>query len=213
MSQKPDIDGASIIIRGSFNPAIFHPIWFKHNNLIRPEEADAAKLEVTHSDISIFSTEWFDIQVARNLFALKTSSSAHFEPIRDLAFGIFSLLEHTPVGALGLNRMMHFKVASEEKWHSFGDLIAPKKIWHDVVKDPGLISLTRQYPKNSAERRVRIKVEPSIRVQPGAYFEINNHYQIKEGEYKKVIKVLNDNWENDLSDSLQIADHLLSNNF
>lgn len=44
----PEIDGSSIVVLGSFNPAIFHPLWFKINQLIRPEEADSAKLEVTH---------------------------------------------------------------------------------------------------------------------------------------------------------------------
>jgi hypothetical protein len=39
--------------------------------LIRPEEADAAKIEIIHREISIFSTEWFNLQVTDGSFSVE----------------------------------------------------------------------------------------------------------------------------------------------
>jgi hypothetical protein len=137
MPQTLEIDSASIIILGSFNPAIFHPTWFKANGLIKPEEAESAKLEVTHPIISNFSVEWFRLQVEPGKFDVQTNDEAHFELLSDLVTGTFSLLEHTPVRAMGMNRMMHFKMDSKEAWHAFGDKIAPKDVWQGIMKEPG----------------------------------------------------------------------------
>lgn len=127
MPLVPEIDGASIVILGSFNPGIFHPLWFKTNELVRPQEADNANLKVIVPDVAEFSVDWFSLNVLRNHFQVRTTDSAHFGPIRDLVLGSFHILEHTPVRAIGLNRDMHFKMESEEKWHGFGHLIAPKE--------------------------------------------------------------------------------------
>ena len=148
-----EIDSASIVIIGSFNPAIFHPIWFKANGLIKPEEADKAKLEITTPMISIFQVEWFRLQVETQKFAIQTESETHLELLSDLVIGTFSLLEHTPVSAIGLNRMMHFKMDSGRSWHAFGDKIAPKDVWEGVLEEPGLVSLTMQGPRQTPTQR------------------------------------------------------------
>jgi hypothetical protein len=66
-----ELEGASIVVLGSFNPRIFQPLWLSANNLIRPEEADAAKIEIIHREISIFSTEWFNLQVTDGSFSVE----------------------------------------------------------------------------------------------------------------------------------------------
>src|SRR5688500_4623204 len=111
---EPKISGSSIVLRGSFNPTIFQPSWLARYNLISTQEADAAQVKVVHSEVSHFETESSVIQVTKDRFAAATKASVHWVPLADLVVGTFSILEHTPVTAMGINRQMHFEVSSEE---------------------------------------------------------------------------------------------------
>lgn len=213
MSLIPEINGASIVVRGSFNPAIFHPIWFKTHGLIRDEEANTAELEVTHPEISIFSVDWFELRVGRGRFSIETSDSAHFGPLRDLVLATFSILEHTPVSAVGLNRMMHFKMPSEDKWHAFGHLIAPKKVWDRIMKQPGLRSLTMQDSRTDPPGYTQVKIEPSTKVEPGIVVFVNSHYEIEEENVRALLSILKDSWEKDLVSAEGVVNHLMSQEF
>jgi len=205
----PEIDGSSIVVLGSFNPAIFHPLWFKINQLIRPEEADSAKLEVTHPAVSIFSLEWFKLQVEMERFVVETTDKANFGPISDLVLGTFSILDHTPVRALGMNRVMHFKMDSIEKWHAFGHMIAPKDVWHGIMERPGLRSLTMEDPRDDPLGFTRVRIEPSKRVDPGIFIEVNNHYEIKDNNIQNMLNILKGSWKEVLLKSESIANHLI----
>ena len=213
MPKTLEIDSASIVILGSFNPAIFHPSWFKANGLIKPEEADKAKLEFTTPLISIFRVEWFRLQVEAQKFVIQTENETHFELLSDLVMGTFSLLEHTPVSAIGLNRGMHFKMDSEESWHAFGDRIAPKDIWQGVLEEPGLLSLVMQGPKQKpnqkSERYVVVRIESSMRTTPGIYIDVNNHFGIKDNDLQKVLNILKESWRDVLISSRKIADQII----
>ena len=37
-----ELEGASVVLIGAFNPGIFQPAWLGANKLIRPEEVEAA---------------------------------------------------------------------------------------------------------------------------------------------------------------------------
>jgi hypothetical protein len=58
-----ETEGFSVVALGAFNPSIFQPLWFSAHNLIRPEEANAAKIEIIHRNATIFKTEWLSLQV------------------------------------------------------------------------------------------------------------------------------------------------------
>ncbi len=210
----PEITGASIVLLGSFNPAIFHPVWFQSHDLIRPQEAELAKLEITHPEVSSFSTDWFKVSVFTNRFAIETADAHHFEPLRDLVLGIFRLLEHTPVSKMGLNRQMHIKMPSIEKWHGFGHVIAPKKPWQKIMKEPGLVSLVMHDKRENPPGFIRVKVEPSVKVQPGIYIQINNHYDGKEKEgLQELMEILKTSWGEILDNSERIAETLLDQEY
>ncbi len=50
--KSPEISGASIVMVGSFNPAIFQPRWLGSQGIIRPEEAENAKISLIGPTIS-----------------------------------------------------------------------------------------------------------------------------------------------------------------
>ena len=205
-----EINAVSIVLIGSFNPAIFNPLWFKVHDLIKPDEADSAKLEITHPEVSSFSTDWLKLQVLHKRFAAATTDPSHFPSLKDLVRGTFSLLEHTPVSKMGLNRLMHFRMSSTKEWHEFGDLVAPKEHWKVIMNKPGLISLRMEDPRTEGHKGyVRVKIEPSARIQPGVFVEVNNHYESEsENGLEVMMGVLESSWSNVLSSSEEIAKHL-----
>src|SRR3712207_1383849 len=108
MQLQVGLEGATVVLLGSFNPAIFHPAWFAANGLIREEEARAAEIEIVHPNAAVFRTEWLVIESARDRFLATTILDAYYEPLRDLVVGVLDLLSHTPLTAMGLNRDFHY---------------------------------------------------------------------------------------------------------
>ena len=167
-----EINGASVVMVGSFNPAIFHPEWFARNGLLPQGEVDSADLQVVHPQLSQFETERFSFQITMDRFAALTKPNTTAGPLRDLILGTFFILEHTPVSAIGLNRMLHFAMGSEEAWHRLGDRLAPKEPWNPILEGrPGLRNLDiitqKESPKGAS---VMVRIQPSIQVQHGVYF-------------------------------------------
>jgi hypothetical protein len=96
MSERiPEISGGSIVLAGSFNPAIFQPAWFGRQGLLAGTEVDNAEIKIVHPQISFFETERFVVQVTANRFAAISKPNASAEPLRDLVAGTFFILEHT----------------------------------------------------------------------------------------------------------------------
>lgn len=216
-SPRLEIDGATIVVLGSFNPTIFQPLWFSENSLIRKEEAEQAKIEVVHPQVTIFSTDWFRLQATLENFTIETKDPTKLLPLRDIVSGTFAVLEHTPIRQFGMNRYMHFYIPSKEAWHSFGHNIAPKEAWTDLVADPGLLSLVIQGKRKNAEStRLQIKVEPSTQIEQGVFFHANDHYDLlsldasrREG-MKKFLHSLQHEWGEFLTYFNQIPKHLFA---
>ena len=224
-----DILTSVIIAVGDFNPAIFSPDWLERNNLIGKDDADAVReggqgkaLLVSHQ-VATFETKWFALQVVENQFSL-TSKDALSPAFKDLAVGIFQLVPHTPVTAVGLNFLGHFKLASEDAYHRVGDKLAPKDIWKTLYPDesPGLADLTiriqhwtRGEPLNTKDEK-RISLQPSSKFKFGAYLTYNDHHDVT-GTYEdnlrpaeRVAGVIDNEWGSSLNDAVRVFDGVLS---
>src|SRR5258706_15598342 len=95
-----ELDGASIVLLGRLNPAIFHPAWFAANDLIRPEEGAKATIQIISPEIPSFDLGWMRVLTQAERFTASCSGPDGFEPMRDLVVGAFMLLEHTPIERL-----------------------------------------------------------------------------------------------------------------
>lgn len=181
-----ELEGFTIVLVGSFNPAIFHPLWFANNGLLPEVEAQAAKSHMVSPEITIFETEWFGIQVTQERFAIDTADPTKTGSFRDLVLGTFAILEHTPITAMGLNCDRHYRMASDADWHLVGDYYVPKSSWSELFDETprvGMRSLTIQGNRAvSGASRIYIKLEPSVKFQPGVYIGINQHYKLVEDE-------------------------------
>lgn len=210
---KIEIAGTSIVLLGSFNPAIFHPQWFAKNGLLPQREVDEADLQVVHPQLSHFETERFVIQVTPERFNGFSKPNTISAPLKDLALGTFFILEHTPVTAMGLNTMLHFSMPSEEAWHRIGDKLTPKDGWKEVLPGrPGMLSLDILSPKESPiGASIRVRIQPSTLVKPlGVYFEINNHFPAsEESGLKGLMNILQSEWGSAQENGETIGRHIL----
>lgn len=227
MPRTPDIFGSSIVALGAFNPAIFSPDWLERNNLIGADDALAAKTLpsfVISGQVSFFETGWFSIQVVENQFVLN-SKGALSPAFRDLAVGILTLVPHTPITALGLNFMGHYRMSNEADYHKVGDVLAPKNIWKDLYPDGndsigvGDLSMRiqrgpRGQPTTKDERR--ISLQSSTKLPCALYLAYNDHHEIAEDRDRnltsaeRAVEVINNDWEASHSDALRVFDGLIS---
>lgn len=181
-SRDPEIYSRSVVLVGSFNPTIFHPQWLARMGLLPKEEADEATVEFAAPQVTKFSTNWFECQVTLDNFQMSTLQAEMEEPLRDLVVGTFDLLPHTPVWSFGLNFDSHFSLSSVDAWHKLGHTLSPKKIWDGLLEDPGTRAVLIQgRRKDDMPGTVNVRVEPSVRVHPGLYINVNDHFDLRQG--------------------------------
>src|SRR3712207_5482364 len=214
MRAQIEMRAATIVIIGNFNPAIFHPAWLAANHLLRQQEADNAKIEITHPDIAAFSTEWLQFNCTRERLQVRTLQDAYYGPLRDLVLGVLTLLSHTPIRAVGLNGEFHYLAPSEKYWHSIGDRLAPKADWNGLLQQPGMRSLIIEGQRTDVYRGyVNVHIEPSSRVSPGIFVMTNDHYQLgndraSSAETETARNILTEHWDLSQENARLIAEHI-----
>ena len=212
--RSPENESASIVIIGSFDPTIFQPQWLGTQELIRPEEAENAKIAIIQTEVADFATEWFQLQVLQNRVTSLSADPRQYAPLRDLAAAIFTVLPYTPISALGINRHFHFKTPSNEAWHEIGHLLAPKKPWDAIMEEPELRSMLMEgHRKQVSGTTVRVKIEPSATLEYGLVVEVNEAFSPPDGQSDGVMWVpdrLTEHWDDFLGFAEEAAEHLLS---
>ncbi|KJU81702.1 hypothetical protein MBAV_006104 [Candidatus Magnetobacterium bavaricum] len=117
------VDTSEIVLLGSFNPMIFHPEWFERYKILplhdtqwakrhRPEEValkDATGtilnnpiIYVTHT-ITQLNFQSLAFRVLNNSFYCETKDRGSFNTVKEAVIKTFSILEHTPINAVGIN--------------------------------------------------------------------------------------------------------------
>ena len=211
---KSEIDGHTIVLVGFFNPQIFQPAWFASQNLLKNEEADGAKIEIISRELVVFSSGWLRIEVMSERVIFATAQAQAFEWLRDLAIGTFRVLPHTPISMLGINRDMHFRFETEEEWHSIGHRLAPKEIWKGVLIDPGMAGLTMRGRRPDEHKgALNVRVEPSDRIKPGVFVNVNDHYELQSLEPShgadQILNLLETSWPISVARSRNISESIV----
>ncbi len=206
--------GVNVVLRGDFNAAIFHPSWLASEDLIRSQEAEAAEIEIVHPKVAVFTAEWLRLRVFDGRFQAGTVQEAYYEALRDLVVGVFTLLNHTPLRLMGINRDFHYRLESEETWHKVGHRLAPKEDWKETLSNPGMRSVIMEGQRpDSLDGYIRVKVEPSNRVQFGVYVEVNDHYELFSVSdtprgTSRAIDILSKQWSESMERGLAIAQEI-----
>jgi hypothetical protein len=69
-----------------------------------------------------------------------------------------------------------------------------------------------QEPREGSGSYIRVRVEPSPRVTPGIYIDVNNHFDIKDDALQMMLNILKESWKDVLANSRKIADYLVREN-
>jgi hypothetical protein len=206
----PEIASQTIVLRGAFNPSIFQPAWFSGQGILPAPEADDATIQVITPDVTIFSTALFELQATRDQFLVSTTRAPSPRMLCDLVLGTFQRLSHTPVSQLGINTDSHFRMPSREEWDELGVKLVPREHW-TFLKQPGMRILQIQaLRKDERAGAVNVRVEPSIRIMPGVYVQVNDHYMLSESPSPKgcadAMTVLTEQWDDSIEQSSDIIE-------
>ncbi len=170
-----------IVVLGAFNPAIFQPSWFAQEGLVRPEEAEAAQLEIVHPEITIFQLDWVRFEATRDRLAVHSLRESHYEASRDLVVGVLDLLRHTPTRVVGINHDYVLECGSRDAFDNLGWALVPAEPWASVLERPGVARLDEQGERTDGHNGyVRVKVEPIMDGGTRVLVEVNDHYAISD---------------------------------
>lgn len=165
---------------GSFNPAIFSPAWFEVHEILGADQVADADVQLIMPNVAAFRVGWLNCQVDNTRLTLSTEDSQEFLTLRDAVMGVLTLLPHTPVSVMGLNRYFHVLYSDREAWHRVGDTLTPKEIWESVLTFPGMASVTLQGARgNKYPGSFNVTVQPSNVVRPGVFLQANDHFVLR----------------------------------
>lgn len=211
-----ELQDRSIMLLGKFNPSIFQPSWFALQHLIGEREAEKAKIVLIHNDVVSFELDWLTVLVTRTNCTFVSTQEPYFEALRDIAAGTFEILKHTPLTHVGLNQRVHCKFDTVEKWHELGHKLAPKELWSDILSEPGMRSLTMLQNKRSDKYKgsISVIVEPSLRINPGVFVAVNDHYDGNTDEKiqdsSEIVSIIVDNWHSSNENAKKIIDRIIN---
>lgn len=211
---KPQSESASIVMLGSFNPAIFQPSWLALKNLISPSDAQSAEVKLVAPQLAAFKAGGILIEVLQERFVAQADEPQDQVRLRDLAVGVFAILGETPVNRMGLNWTYIFRLQDESRWHAVGDLLAPKDVWSKVLRGrPGLRTMAIQGGLPEGLRgQLNVKLEPTT--APSVRVEINNDIlgPDRDGAVNAdtFVELIRKYWDDARKESARIANELLT---
>ena len=208
-----EIEGANIVVIGAFEPSRLRPEWFAAQGLLGFEETSVADVRDDREDAVAFATDAFEVRVTPDQLLVGTTHGALFPRLSHIVSGVLEL--HRPdVAKLGINRDTHFRLATVEAWREIARRLAPPENWDLLLPAPGMRSLAVQGAR--PDRRpgaVLVRVEPSVRVRPGIYIQVNDHFEVADpaspGGRAEATRILTDAWERSMNQAETICRHLL----
>lgn len=187
-------ESASVVVVGSLNPAIIQPAWLAKYEIVAEAEAKSAQINIINDDISIIQFGSLLVEAQRARLKLETADPGRYVLLPAQMSKVLDLLAHTPLTALGINRVVHYRASSQAAWHGVGDRLTPKEIWRGFLDEPGMRSLTVEGKRaTSPAKHVQIQVAPSKAVDPGVMISFNEHFEVDgAGE---CTSILADHWQ------------------
>ncbi|HEV2631328.1 MAG TPA: hypothetical protein VGV41_22115 [Pseudolabrys sp.] len=193
--------GTNVVFVGPCDPASFQPKNLTEQGLIT--EADAAQLryDILSADITVLRLPWIQIVAeTTKLVASTTLETPLGEPMRDFVLAYCDALTNKSFTALGINHSLHFGIADEQGWHKIGNTLVPKDhVWSATMTAPGMASVAVQGKRLDSDLlgALTVRVEPSVRVKPGVYVNMNDHFDapVPNEDPDFLIGVLEDQWD------------------
>ena len=182
-SQTPELENCTVVLLGSFNPAIFHPEWFVRMGLLSVGAVDPAGIKVVSPDVSECLLGPVKVFCDNTRLIFSVGNMTDSDKLQDLVIGSLGILGHVPLTAAGINQEGVFKAGSEAHWHKIGHSLAPKDlVWNRLGTEPGTQQVLIKYPLDKSSGTVQqISVAPypqGTQLHPAIKISTNIHYQI-----------------------------------
>jgi hypothetical protein len=125
------------------------------------------------------------------LTASTTLESPISEPVSDFVFAFYETLKVRSVRAIGLNQDTHFAVHSMEVWHKIGHALVPKDpVWREILVEPGTAAVAIKAKRDDdLVGAINVRVEPSARLHPGIFVNVNDHIELGELDSDRLMGV------------------------
>jgi len=220
---------ASIVLVGSFNPAIFHPEWFIRHKIVPEWNYDAqthgndqSKLAVMPDLSTIEFQDDRHMQVLLNKFVLRTSRASEYLTLKDIVSSTFGILQETPIAQMGMNHSVVIEIPDDDKWISFGEKVAPKAPWHSIApyineldedrkKTLGLWDMTVQLPRpDDALGYIRPTIKVDNITQHRVSIGINSHIDVGDQSTIELVDYLNSHWEENLAYAKDLINNIIN---
>lgn len=204
----------SIVVVGSFNPAIIQPYWLAQKKLIREQEAQNAEIDMIHSGIARFKLEWCEFEILNDRFEIKSTQQHMFSAMKDLIISIFNILKETPVQAYGINHIMYYGIPDQKRYYDLGFRLGTLNNWDGILTDPRMFSVEIGEMKrhDGKDGVYRIQIQPSdtkLSSGFGIMVGINDHLQLKENKNgKEFVNSISETFENSVQRSKSLPEKL-----
>lgn len=188
---EPDVrlEGVSVVLRGSFNPAIMSPGWLLAQSLVSEQEHNGAQPEAIVPNLAIFTVASMRFQVTPDSFTVETENQREFERTADVVKSVLAVLPHTPVNMLGINHYFHAALGSPDSWHRLGDKLAPKEYWAEVLDLAGTAQVALQGTRpDQFAGRVIVNVQPSAKIEQAIFVNQNDHFLLREVDHQPMTR-------------------------
>jgi len=213
----------SIVIVGSMNPAIHHFGWYQLQEILSPQEAEAASKDtsvICSAQISQFSFGSISISCDTSRWQIQTKDERALSRAVAVAEKTFQILYHTPVSLFGFNFNYHRATRLPKVRNALARLVEglPLALSAGVEEEKaGKLN----YQHGGGGRVIRVSIEPSVRGDNLVYVAVNVEHSApvpKEGEFQQWDLKLEEVFQKDFSDAqgqlaaiLQAVDRLEAN--
>ncbi|MBF0345254.1 MAG: hypothetical protein HQL06_13625 [Nitrospirae bacterium] len=226
------IDASSIVLLGSFNPMIFHPEWFERYKILPIQDTQRAKghrpemIEIKDGSGTILNNpsmyvsntitqlifQVLDFRVFNNSFSCETKKRDSFVTMKEAVIKTFSILEHTPISAVGINFVGTRKV--KEKADSVLKSIFMK---NDLGNIFGVnYNIGGNIVIKDDTRIISFRIDKSLTEDNAINYYINFHIDIEKNEAinpNKAIDIIRNNYDDNLQYTTEILSSLLGRCF
>lgn len=193
----------TLVLLGSFNPAILHKDWLLKQDIITEDEKRDANIEVVGNELMKVSFNGIQIQCLLDRLQISTSNISNAEQVRDITIQILTTLPHTPISACGINPRCEFIAESEDHWNKIGHTLAPKEdVWNDLLIKPGMnaVSIKGKLESITHNSEVNIQVSPTMEDRLSISIRTNCHFPIPKESIERtqaefVIDILMTEWQ------------------
>jgi hypothetical protein len=220
-----DMVGNSVVLVGSFEPTRVQPSVLFENGLLNEGDILGLSYEALVKDVTVVKMPWITLSVEREkLSAASTLEYPAGEPIRDFVLGLLEIMPVRRYTALGINRDAHIPIPSMERYQALMDRLGGQQRPElasllesafpdedDILLNVRVNSVGFEAQREDGTRgAVKLRFEPSARVSPGLYIQVNDHFEADgttiDAEPEQLLKQLTEGW----GASMRRADSVVS---